>query len=130
VGNNLLEGAVFQHQLDVHFGFATELGDGIEEGLAVGANGAAERVVGFEYGAELEGQNGGDAEALADHACVIDDGLLSELAVWVVFAYDDGEIAAGIREYSALIDAADGGKGEGPSCAKSVVKRFLFSNTV
>ena len=63
VGHGFAQRAVFDVQFQVHLGLAFELGDGVGEGLAVGADGLAQRIVGIEYSAEFKGQHGGLAEA-------------------------------------------------------------------
>src|ERR1017187_108243 len=57
-GEDFLQGAIFQQQLDVHFSFAAQLGDRIHERFTVSTDRTAKSVIGFEDGAKLEGQHG------------------------------------------------------------------------
>ena len=62
----------------MHLRLAAQAVDRLHEGLAIGPYGAAQGFVGIEDGAETERQNGEGAKAFADHAGVIDDGLLGK----------------------------------------------------
>jgi hypothetical protein len=95
-------GVVYQ-DFEVHLGFAAETLDvGLKVAL-VGADGAAKGVVVLKGGAEAEGQNGGELEAVCNDAGVVFGSLLIKICAifWSVFRDDDCEIAG--REEECLI---------------------------
>ena len=52
--------------------------DRLQKGLAIRSHGAAQGFIGIEDGAEAERKNGQGTKTLANHAGVVDNGLLGE----------------------------------------------------
>ena len=131
VGKNVAQRLAVDHDFQVHFGLALQARNAFGEGLAIGADGAAQRVVGVEHGAKFEGKHGGVAEALADHAGVLQDRRLVQFAGALIFADDDGEVAAGISQDGRAGDAFHAGYGEGPASTSAISeKRVLLGDAV
>lgn len=106
IDHGFAEGTVADDQLDVHFRLAPKPGNALAEGAPVDPDGLTKGVVVLENGAELEGQDCGVAEAIADHSGVLDRGFLVKLAgCVVVFADDNGEFTTGVAENCSSIDA-------------------------
>src|ERR1700704_1046684 len=105
----------------MHFCLALQLGHALREALAIDANGAAQRVIGIEDRAETERQNRGALEAFANHVRMLKQGFLTEIAGRNVFAYQDGKIAAGVREYLGVCYTFKAFYGNGATSANTTL---------
>ena len=81
--------AVIDENFEMHFGFAAEFFDVIEELSLVGPDGFAEAFVVAEYGTESERKNCGVFETICNDSCVVDPGFLIKSVCRVMFADDD-----------------------------------------
>ncbi len=97
--HGLTQGAVFNQKFQVHFGLALELGNALQEAFAIDAYSTAQRFIGVKNRAKTERQHRGALKAFADHMCMLEQGFLTEIAGGNVLAYQDGKVAAGVREY-------------------------------
>lgn len=84
--------------LEMHLSLAAKLVNVREKLTLVRADGFAEAFVVIEDGAKAERQHSGMLEAVGDDSSMVNSGLLIEGFGGVVFAYDDGEVAGGIKE--------------------------------
>src|SRR4051812_46658375 len=112
----------------MHFGFATQPINRGHECLAIGAHGAAQRIIILEDCAKPEGQHGGGAEALAHHARVVEDAFLVELQFAREVTYDDGELAARVAEDLAAGDTINIFNRKG--AAEAASQRCLLNDAV
>ena len=76
LSDDFFQRAVFHHQLEVHFRLAAQTIDRLQEGFAIGPDGAAQSFIRIKNSAEAERKNRERAETLAHHAGVINDGFL------------------------------------------------------
>jgi hypothetical protein len=90
----------------VHFGLAAQLGYAQSESPPVDPNGLPKRVVAVENRAEFEGENRGIPEAVADHASVINMGLMVQFACCVViFAHNHSEFTTRIAKNRSAVNS-------------------------
>ena len=111
------------------------MGNALEEGLAIGAHGATQGVIGVKDRAKTEGQDrgirtGSAAEAFSDHLKMFENGFLIEVIGALILAHNDGQFAAGIAHDLALPDSVDFIDDERPSCPAFALKSLLLGNAV
>ena len=68
--HGLAQGAIPNHQLDVHLGLAAKLCHALPERAPVDADGLAECVITVEYCPKFKWQDGGVAEAVTNYPCM------------------------------------------------------------
>src|SRR5580658_8828956 len=104
IDHRLAQRAIANHQLDVHFGLSPQLGDAHSKSPPVDPDGLAERVIAVENGSELERQDGGIAETVADYPRVLNRRLLVQFTGCVVkFADDHREFTTGIAQNRSAV---------------------------
>ena len=100
VAGRVTRAGIVHKDLEVHLGFAPKAFDiGLKMTL-IGADGPAKRVVVLKGGAEAEGQDSGQFEAVCDDAGVVFGGLLVQplIVFGAVFGDDHGQVTGGKEE--------------------------------
>src|SRR5579872_3264375 len=113
----------------MHFGFALEPANRVGEGLAIGANSAAQGLVVVKDCAETERKHGGVAEAFTHYPRMLDHGLLLQFPRRVL-AYDDRQLAARISEDLAAVNTMKSLNWERTAGTNSAKKCLLFGDAV
>src|SRR6476469_5840493 len=114
----------------MHFGLALQLGNAFQECLAIDADGAAQRIISIKDRAKAERQYSGALKAFADHMCVLEQGFLTKIAGRNVFTYQDGKIAAGVREYLGVCNTFKTFYGDGTTSANTTLDSLLLNDAV
>jgi len=131
---NFLKGfaqrAILDQQLQVHFCFALQADYALQKSFAVQPDRAAQGVIRVEHGSKAERKNGGAAEALTHHVCVLQQGSLSEFGGRDVFTHDDRELSARIREGLGIANTFKIFNGDGSTGSNTILEGLLLNDAV
>src|SRR5580765_1575557 len=114
----------------MHLRFAFELGNALKKYLAVEADSPAQSFISIKHRSKTKWQHGGALEAFTDHMCMLEQGFLPKITGGNIFAYQNGEISAGIRENLCVCNTFKTFYGNGATSADTTLDCLLLNDAV